>query len=134
MSKMIQPAVFRFAAVGLLMASLVGCASVNSVSLTPIPSKRSTPVRAEVSKVIFLGFNFDNDYIDPLVSDLKRQCPDGVVSGILTKDETISYFLVFKKRVVATGFCNSAAKTAGSKTQPRRPSSIEEAVETSSEN
>lgn len=88
---------------------LGGCASVNSVSLTPIPVNRSQPVKAEVSRWIFLGFNFDNDFIDPLVGDLKTQCPNGVISGILTKDETISYFLVFKKQVTATGFCNSAA-------------------------
>lgn len=90
-----------------------GCASVNSVSLTPIPAKRSQMVRAEVSKTIFLAFNFDNDFVDPLVEDLKRQCPNGVVSGILTKDETIAYVLVFKKRVTATGFCNTASVASG---------------------
>lgn len=82
-----------------------GCASINSVSVTPIPAGRNSSVKAEVSRWIILGFNFDNDYINPLVSDLKQKCPNGVVSGILTKDETISYFLVFKKHVVATGYC-----------------------------
>jgi hypothetical protein len=94
----------------LLSSGLVGCASINSVSLTPIPVNRSTPVKAESSRWIFLGFNFDNDYIDPLVDDLKKQCPNGVISGILTKDETIAYFLVFKKHVVTTGYCNIAGK------------------------
>ncbi len=84
-----------------------GCASVNSVSLTPIPSNRGTVVKAEVTKTIFLAFNFNNDFIDDLVTDLKRQCPNGVVTGILTKDETIAYVIVFKKRVTATGFCNA---------------------------
>lgn len=92
-----------------LICNLVACASVNSVSLTPIPANRSRPVQADVSRWIILGFNFDNDYIDPLVEDLKKQCPNGVISGILTKDETISYFLVFKKHVSTTGFCNSDA-------------------------
>ena len=116
----------------LIILSLVmtGCASVNSVSLTPIPSQRSRQVTAEVSKVIFLGFNFDNDFIDPLVDQLKQQCPNGVVSGILTKDETIAYFIVFKKRVTATGFCNaSVAKSSSYKKGPRRPSTVEEEVE-----
>lgn len=93
------------------LASLLGgCASINSVSLTPVPAKRSNPVKAEVSKLIFLGFNFDNDYINPLVEDLKQQCPNGIVSGILTKDETISYFLVFRKVITATGFCSNETK------------------------
>jgi hypothetical protein len=91
-----------------LATVMSACASVNSVSLTPIPSNRSREVRAEVERTIFLAFNFDNDYIDPLVQELKRQCPNGVVSGILTKDETIAYVIVFKRKVTATGFCNSS--------------------------
>lgn len=85
----------------------VGCAHVNSVSLTPIPADRKKPVRTEKSKVIFLGFNFDNDFIDTIVEDLKRQCPNGKVAGILTKDENIDYFLyiVWKKQITATGYC-----------------------------
>lgn len=115
-----------FVLVTVAMLALAGCAHVNSVSLTPIPSQRSNQVRAEVSKTIFLAFNFDNDYINPLVEDLKRQCPNGIVSGILTKDETISYVIVFTKKITATGFCNVAAKTATNKNKPRTPSSVEE--------
>lgn len=88
-----------------LVTSLVGCASVNSVSLTPIPANRDHKVSASAQRWIILGFNFDNDFIDPLVDDLKQQCPQGVVSGILTKDETYSYLLVFKKQVNVTGYC-----------------------------
>jgi hypothetical protein len=100
----------RFARPPLIAAllALAGCASVNSVSLTPIPSQRSRVVKAEVSKTIFLAFNFDNDFVDPLVEDLKRQCPKGVVSGILTKDEIISYFIVFTRHITATGYCNGS--------------------------
>lgn len=100
--------VLKFAA--LAAFSLAGCAHINSVALTPIPAQRSHPVKAEVSRTIFLAFNFDNDYIEPLVDQLKSQCPGGVVSGILTKDETIGYLIVFTKRVTATGFCNGATK------------------------
>lgn len=103
-----------------LLASL-GCASVNSISLTPIPAARTKMVKAEVSKFIFLGFNFDNDFVEPLVNNLKQQCPQGTVSGILTKDEVISYFLAHTRKVTATGYCssggtakNSAARGAAS--------------------
>lgn len=85
-----------------------GCASVNSISLTSIPSQRQNVVRAQVEKLIILGFNFDNDFIDPLVDQLKSQCPNGLVSGLLTKDETISYFLAHKRIVTAEGFCQKA--------------------------
>ena len=105
-----------------------GCAHVNSVSLTSIPSKRSRQVKAEVSKTIFLAFNFNNDYIDSLVTDLKQQCPDGVVSGILTKDETTSYVIVFTKKVTATGFCNIASAKASNMKSRRNPA--DESAET----
>jgi len=109
-----------YASILALSLFFTSCASVNSVSLTPIPSQRSRQVKTEVSKWIFLGFSFDNDFIDPIVNNLKQQCPNGIISGVFTKDETISYLLVFKKRVVVTGFCGSsvAKNTAADKRHP----------------
>jgi hypothetical protein len=100
-----------------LMFLTSACASINSVSLTPIPPDRKTPVKLEKSKVIILGFNFDNDFVDELVDGLKSQCPNGRVSGILTKDEDINYFLYFvwKKQITVTGYCVSAAGSATAK-------------------
>lgn len=106
----------------LIAMTLSACASINSVSLTPIPANRSKEVRAEVSKTIFLAFSFDNDFINPLVDNLKSQCPNGVVSGILTKDEVISYIFVFTHRVIATGYCNVAQVS----NTPRKRSSASE--------
>lgn len=86
---------------------LSGCASLNSVSLTPIPAGRGNPVKVEKSKFIFLGFNFDNDFVNQAEDELKRQCPNGKVTGLLTKDENINYFLYifWSKRLTATGYC-----------------------------
>ena len=99
-----------------LLASLsfVGCASVNSVSLSSIPAARNKEVKAEASRVIILGFNFNNDFVDNMAEDLKAQCPNGVVRGILTKDEVIQYFLFFvwERKVSATGYCSQARNTA----------------------
>jgi hypothetical protein len=106
---------------------LSGCASVNSVSLTPIPGQKGKVVKAEVSKWVILGLTFDNQFIDPLVDDLKRKCPKGLISGILTKDETIAYFLFYKHKVTATGFCSEA--TTASNTRPRNPAETGESSE-----
>lgn len=86
---------------------LSGCASVNSVSLTSIPANKEREVKTSASRIIFLGFNFNNDYVDNMVEDLQRQCPNGKISGILTKDESINYFLFFvwERRVTARGYC-----------------------------
>jgi uncharacterized lipoprotein YajG len=101
---------------------LSSCASVNSVSLTPIPADRHQPIKVEASKVIVLGLNFDNDFVDQLVSDLQRKCPKGKVTGILTKDENINYFLylVWKKQVTATGYCVSNATAGNNSTSSKR--------------
>lgn len=96
---------------GIMMS---GCASINSVSITPIPAQRKAQVQTLKSKVIFLGFNFDNDFVDDAVVDLKRQCPNGQVTGLLTKDENINYFLyiVWKKQITATGYCVTTEKNS----------------------
>src|SRR3989338_2747945 len=92
-------------ALGLL---LTGCSHLNSVSLTQIPSNRTQVVEAARSRYIFMAFNFNNDYVDELADDLRSRCVGGVVSGILTKDETVIYFpgLFWKRAVIARGYCN----------------------------
>lgn len=102
-----------------LLSSMIfaGCVSLQSVSQSSIPAKKGREITAQAGKVIILGFNFDNDYVDAVSEDLKRQCPQGKISGILTKDEAIHYFLFFvwKRQVTATGYCESyamARKTA----------------------
>ena len=89
-------------AFGLYLSS---CASVQSISLTQIPVERQKKVVASVDKFIILGFNFNNDYVDPLVDKLKEQCPGGQVKGILTKDEVVSYMLAHTRKITASGYC-----------------------------
>jgi predicted nucleic acid-binding Zn-ribbon protein len=74
--------------------------------------QKKNAITAEASKTIFLGFNFDNDFVDQITEQLKQKCPQGVVSGILTKDEVISYFLFHTRKITATGFCNSTTTAA----------------------
>jgi hypothetical protein len=116
---------------------LSACTSLQTVSLTSVPPKRDRPIRSEASRVIFLGLNFDNDYVDQLTTDLKRQCQDGIISGILTKDEIVDYFLmlVHKRRVTATAYCNKAGagKVSQQSNKPRRPTSEEETEAPSTE-
>jgi len=114
----------------LTLLCLTACTSLSTVSLTAIPAQRSKPVKAEASKTIFLGFNFDNDFVDQMESQLKNQCPNGQVSGILTKDEVVDYFLfiVWQHRVTATGYCVRPS-TASLQKDPRHPSSLDEAGE-----
>ncbi|MBI1862277.1 MAG: hypothetical protein HYR96_15290 [Deltaproteobacteria bacterium] len=87
---------------------LSGCAALNTVSLTPIPADRQHVVEATASRFIFMAFNFDNDYVDEIATRLKAKCEGGVVSGILTKDESIYYLPGFfmTHKIHAKGFCH----------------------------
>lgn len=93
---------------------LSGCVSLNSVSLTPVPVERGKPIQAQGKRMIFVGFNFDNDFVDDATKGLVAQCPNGRISGILTKDETIMYFIpfVWAHRITATGYCEMPNSTA----------------------
>jgi hypothetical protein len=99
----------RFASI-LSIVIFSSCASINSVSLTTIPVQRTKPVKAEVSKFIILGLNFNNDFVDEVGKKLKAECRDGVISGILTKDEVISYVFAHTRHIVATGYCNQVSE------------------------
>jgi hypothetical protein len=98
---------YRLSVVSLL-GLLQACVSLQSVSLTQIPAKRSNQVTATASRMSFLGFNFDNDYVNSITDNLKSQCQNGQVQGILTKDEATAYFgpFLFKRTVTASGYCS----------------------------
>lgn len=85
--------------------SLSACVSLNSVSLTQIPVERDNSITATSHSWNFLGIAFSNDFVDEAILDLKSQCAEGKLEGILTKHQTTAYFLVLKREVIATGYC-----------------------------
>lgn len=95
-----------------------GCASLRSVSVTSIPQNRNEPVVATVSKWIFLGLNFDNDYVDELTTKLRQNC-DGKVSGLMTKYETTFYLIVSKDQITATGYCVDSKRSRSAANSPQ---------------
>ena len=106
--------------------ALSACTSLQSVSVTQIPSDRSRPVHAEVTNSAFLGIHFDNDFVDDLAPELMRQCPRGRLTGILTKHENTTYVIVSTRKVVATAYCvydAPAAPAAAAAGPVARPSS-----------
>jgi hypothetical protein len=110
-----------------LLAGLAGCTSLQSVSVTQIPSDRSRPVHAEVSDTALLGIHFDNNFIQPLTGELMRQCPQGRVTGILTKQESALYVIVQTRRIVATGFCvYDAAPSPAESSEQGEPTALRE--------
>jgi hypothetical protein len=95
------------AAAAVIALSTSACVSLQSVSLTQIPAQRSNRIHAESSKFMFLYISFSNDYVDDVRDELKSKCRDGKVTGILTKDESVTYFpiLFTSRRIEAQGFC-----------------------------
>ena len=97
----------------LICSTALGCVHLHSVSTTSVPVNRDQQVEATAHRVIWFFFNANNNYIDTLVYDLARQCPDGRVEGILTKHEGITYFplVAHGVRVTATGYCVSKQRS-----------------------
>ena len=113
----------RFALLAMTLFSALGCASLQSVSLTSIPRERGTPIEATKNNVAFLGIHFDNDFADEVPEDLRRQCPNGKVTGIYAKYESTWYVLLQNRSVTAKAYCvparpstaqSSPRETAGS--------------------
>ncbi len=93
-----------------LLVLATSCALLNTVSVTSIPANRAKPVTAEAHDWVILGLNFENGFVDTVRDKLREQCPNGKVSGILTKYEHVSYFLWYKRSVSATGYCETGVK------------------------
>ncbi len=83
------------------------CVSLQSISINSQPDgqERVNPVSAEVSKLIFLGLNFDNDFLNEVPKKLMDSCPGGKIKGIVTRFETVSYLIFHRFVVKAQGFC-----------------------------
>jgi hypothetical protein len=81
--------------------------SLQSISINSQPDgqERVNPVSAEVSKLIFLGLNFDNDFLNEVPKKLMDSCPGGKIKGIVTRFETVSYLIFHRFVVKAQGFC-----------------------------
>jgi hypothetical protein len=104
------------------VAGGTACTSLQSVSVSGVPTNRSRPVAASESNTAFLGIHFDNDFVDDLPDRLKRQCPGGKVTGIFTKHESTWYVLVESREVKVSGYCvyerTSAAPAGVAKAAP----------------
>lgn len=94
----------------IVVYQLCGCVSLKSVSLSSIPKNRSNPIEAEVSRFVFLGLSFENNFVNELTDDLKNQCQGGIVTGVLTKHETKFWLIGHTDRVVANAFCDKSSK------------------------
>jgi hypothetical protein len=82
-----------------------GCASLQSVSVTNIPRERGRPITANADNPAFLGIHFSNDFADGLPEELRRQCPNGKVTGIYSKYESTWYVLVQNRELTLRGYC-----------------------------
>lgn len=96
----------RFIAAAVVLLSLSGCVSLNSVSMTQVPADRTGEISASASSWTFLGLAFSNAFVDEAILDLKSQCQGGKVEGILSKYQTRIYLLVVERQVVASGYCH----------------------------
>ncbi len=94
-------------ALACLALELTSCASLKSVSMTQVPRDRGRPIQAEATNWALLGIHFTNDFVDDAIEDLQKQCPGGRITGVYTKYDGHFYFLVTRRRVRASGYCET---------------------------
>lgn len=92
----------------MFVISLSSCAALHSVSMTPVPKVKKKTVKVELTNWAFLGIHFSNDFVDELPEQLKAQCPNGRITGLMTKFSTKWYVLVQNRIVESVGYCEDA--------------------------
>lgn len=102
---MLNKSLLKKLSVCVLALSFTGCAVLHSVSMTSYPKNRQTPVQAQVKKFVFLGFNFNNDFVLDLTPQLQQQCPNRTITGITSKYESRWYVFAHQMIVTSQGFC-----------------------------
>jgi hypothetical protein len=89
--------------------SFVSCQTVNSITVSQIPSLSSRKNPIEVSKNTFtiLLIPFGTSYIDDAKKSLLKACPRGQIEGLMCKYQTTTYvpILVYTSEVVMKGYC-----------------------------
>ena len=100
--------VWRFILLSILGVSLSGCVSLASLSLTQVPADRNNLIISTAHDWVFMGFVTQNDFADQAVNNLQEQCRHGQLTGIFTKYQITIYFLLFKREVVVSGYCQRA--------------------------
>ena len=87
--------------------TLSGCASLHSVSVTRVPANRTNPIESEAWTWGILGLYASNDFVNEAVEKLDAQCPQGRISGIMTKYSSKFFMLWTTRTVNASGYCLS---------------------------
>ncbi len=89
----------------LLLSQLSACAILHSVSVTRVPQDRSKPIEAEASGWGLFGIYFSNDIVNEAVEQLDSKCPNGRISGVMTKYSSRLFPLWTTRTVNATAYC-----------------------------
>lgn len=87
------------------------CTTVSSVSTSQIPpiADRKQKIHSSASSLVILSIPFGNSFPDQARAELESQCPHGRIDGILSKQQSTSYFLVATQELVLEGYCLAAA-------------------------
>ncbi|MBP7281281.1 MAG: hypothetical protein KBA66_06890 [Leptospiraceae bacterium] len=90
-----------------LASGIVNCVQLHSIAINsqPEPKEREKQITAQTDKLVFLAFNFNNDFLDEAPKKLLEQCKDGKIKGIVSKFETVNYFLFIRYVIKASGYC-----------------------------
>lgn len=87
---------------------LSGCVTVHSISVSQIPVKaeRTKLIKASASRPILFFIPFGTNYVEEARQELAAQCPHGEIEGLVSKGESVGYFIgVAIARINLQGYC-----------------------------
>jgi hypothetical protein len=97
----------------LLLLVSSACTTLKSFSMTQVPSDRSRKVEASDTSGGLFGIFFSNSFADEVAEQLRAQCPQGRLSGVVTKYESTLYVIWVSRKITATGYCLPGAPSPG---------------------
>ena len=63
-------------------------------------------IEARYEQRVVLGFVQQTHYVDDAFAELRRQCPDGEITGIQTRYSTSHGFLSWTNVILMRGYCS----------------------------
>ncbi|MCS6902190.1 MAG: hypothetical protein RMJ98_22405 [Myxococcales bacterium] len=97
----------------LLLVASSACTTLKSFSMTQVPADRSRPVEASETSGGLFGIFFSNSFVDEVAEQLRAKCPQGRLSGVVTKYESTLYVIWVSRKITATGYCLPGAPSPG---------------------
>ena len=103
--------VLKYAAALLLVLAATGCTHALHQNHTSdytleAPLNDYRLIQAQFEQFVVMGFVKETNYADDAFAELKRQCPDGTITGIQPRHSTSHGFFSWTNVILMQAYCS----------------------------